>query len=272
VLSSTGKNVGVEGSIYSEIDLTNINIIWSGNTQQTVQLAERVEAHIEFPVRVEMVPTPTYHDASFYLCGQRDMPFREPVIKPVEPLVSSEPITPQCYLTAESTIIPYPTSDLAGTHSGRSCIIQLIDCPEQRSGFMQTKLQVFASARDGTWVDTELDIVAPMPPSSTFIYKLPPYIHINKANKITLNITPMDTGDVLEKKMIDLYLWDWQNEVWTQIDVDIPQSARSTSLSFENQEAQKFYNPTTNAIEMKIDVNNTTYPQYKLPIVIEGIW
>ena len=222
-----------------------------------------------------MPVSPAYAEHTYSVCGMSDSQFREPMVKPIQPSASVQTSESICYITAKSSEVPFPTSDIAGAYTGESCIIQEVSCPEQASGVLTTHLLGYASGNDGGWIDTEMDIVSPYPPASTFTYHLPDYISVKQVSTISISIKPLDESQsqpYLDNKTITFFLLDWMKDDWVEQPLHRTTNTGEYTLLIQGENAQRFYDPKTQTIQVQLSVPDNAYPQFKLPISIEGIW
>jgi hypothetical protein len=270
------KTPTVSGSLYSEIALENVTLVWLGNQDQTVLLAETVSPFETVVISSSLSTTQSYMEPISVLCGSYSNALREPAIKPISALTTEPVDEPTCFISAKSAEVPFPTSDIAGAYTGESCLVYMVPCPEQDTGPFTTQLVGNSSVDAGGWIDTQTDMISPYPPVSTYIYQLPDYIHIRQITSIRILMKPVNTSESMlhpeTEDAILLLLWDWQNNEW------IPQSMQSLSeegyieLVFDKSEVDRYFNLQEKSIQLQLNVPENTYPQIYLPVSIEGIW
>lgn len=274
-LSTGDKAPIVTGTLYSEYALEHVSLVWPGNNSQTLQLTENVSAFSTVPISVTLTSFQAYEDPIYNVCGTSMNPLRIPPIKPTL-IATAQPVNArQCYITAKTNSVPFPTSDIAGSYTGESCIIYTTPCPKQVAGAISTQLKGYTSVNENGWIDTEMDIVSPYPPSSSYTYHLPDYINVNQVNGVFISISAVDESEsklLLESTAISILLWDWQKSNWISQALRTSNTDGEYKIALEGSEAHRFFDLQNRNIQIQVTTPNNTYPQLFLPIRIEGIW
>ena len=265
----------ITGSFYSVSDLTNVSLVLQGSSSQTVQLVHNYSANDTVSVSTTIPISPSYAESAYSVCGMSESPFRALMVKPIQPPSSTHIDKPVCYIAALSIGVPFPTSDIAGAYTGESCLIKEISCPAQAPGELSTNLLGYASGNDGGWMDTAMNILSPHPPESTFTYHLPDFINAKQINAIIVSLESLgepQSQSLVDSQSIALSLWDWQKSLWVEQPLVEAGEANGFTIHLQKPEANRFFDTETQTIQVRLKIPDNTYPQFRLPIRIEGIW
>ncbi len=274
-LSIAEKVPIVTGTLYSENALENVSLVWFGNKHQILHLTDNVLAFDTVPISRTITLSHAYEEPIGNICGTTANPLRMPLVKPINSPTLQPAFEPTCYITAKTNAVPFPTSDIAGAYTGESCVIYTISCPTQVAGAFAAQLQGNASGNDPGWIDTEMDVISPYPPSSTYTYHLPDFINIKQVDVITISIKALDESEsklLLENDLIVLLLWDWQENEWITQSLVKAQDAGAYEVVLDKAEAGRFFDLQNRNVQIQLMIPNNTFPMLTLPIGIEGIW
>lgn len=274
-LSMDGQHPEVNGTIWSQYDLENVSLIWSGQNYQKVDILDKVPAFTTLSFSSTLTMTQPYWEFGVDICGRLTSSNREPMIKPVMPFESEVEVETICYLTASTGSVPFPSSDIAGTYSGESCLIFHISCPQQQPGILTTSLIGKASANDGGWIDAETGALYPNPPSSQFSFHTPDFAHYDQALSLTLRIkriNPSSGATSTPHFPLEISALNWQGNLWEPLKfVESPEDDE-VIIMLNDEKTARYFNLQEKRMDLQIAIDETTFNQYTLAITGEFLY